>query len=188
VTGITLSPAQAGLARQRVADAGLSDRVDIRLQDFRELEGSFTKVASIEMIEAIGEPLLPAFFETIDRVLVPGGRACVQSILIPDARYRRYRSSPDWIERNVFPGCLIPSLGALTRAAGPLRIREVEHIGAHYGETLARWRAAFVAELHAVRALGFDERFVRTWDFYLASCEALFRAGLLEDAQLVVTR
>jgi cyclopropane-fatty-acyl-phospholipid synthase len=188
VTGITLSPAQAELARRRVAAAGLADRVEIRLQDFREVEGTFTKVASIEMIEAIGEPLLPTFFETVDRVLAPGGRACIQSILIPDARYRRYRTSPDWIERHVFPGCLIPSLGALTQAAGRLRIRNVEHVGRHYGETLARWRAAFDARLGAVRDQGFDERFIRTWDFYLASCEALFRAGLLDGAQLVVTR
>ncbi len=135
VTGITLSPAQAELARRRVADAGLADRVEIRLQDFREVEGTFTKVASIEMIEAIGEPLLPTFFETVDRVLAPGGRACIQSILIPDARYRRYRSSPDWIERYVFPGCLIPSLGALAQAAGPLRIRERR---AHRRATTAR--------------------------------------------------
>ena len=121
-------------------------------------------------------------------MLAPGGRACIQSILIPDERYRRYRSSPDWIERYVFPGCLIPSLGILTEAARPLRIRHVEHIGSHYGETLARWRAAFSAQLGAVRELGFDERFVRTWDFYLASCEALFRAELLQDAQIVVSR
>jgi cyclopropane-fatty-acyl-phospholipid synthase len=188
VTGLTLSPAQAELARRRVAAAGLADRVEIRLQDFREVEGTFTKVASIEMIEAIGEPLLPTFFETVDRVLAPGGRACIQSILIPDARYRRYRSSPDWIERYVFPGCLIPSLGALRGAVGPLRIREVDHIGVHYGETLARWRAAFHDRIDAVRELGFDDRFVRTWDFYLGSCEALFRAGLLDDAQLLVTR
>ena len=188
VTGITLSPAQAELARRRVAAAGLADRVEIRLQDFREVRERFTNVASIEMIEAIGEPLLPAFFETVDRVLAPGGRACIQSILIPDARYRSYRSSPDWIERHVFPGCLIPSLGALAQAAGPLRIRNVEHIGSHYGETLARWRTAFSARLDTVRQLGFDERFIRTWDFYLASCEALFRAGLVDDAQLVVTR
>jgi len=188
VTGITLSPAQAELASRRIAEAGLADRVEIRLEDFREVEGTFTKVASIEMIEAIGERLLPTFFETVDRLLAPGGRACIQSILIPDARYRRYRSSPDWIERHVFPGCLIPSLGALTAASGRLRIRGVEHIGRHYGETLARWRAAFHARLGAVREQGFDERFIRTWDFYLASCEALFRAGLLDDAQLVVTR
>ena len=188
VTGITLSPAQADLARRRVAEAGLADRVEVRVQDFREVEGVFTKVASIEMLEAIGEKLFASFFATIDRVLAPGGRACVQTILIPDARYRRYRSSPDWIERYVFPGCLIPSLGALAQAAGALHLHHFEEIGHHYGETLARWREAFLARLGEVRALGYDERFVRTWDFYLASCEALFRAGLLRDAQLVVTR
>lgn len=188
VTGITLSPAQAALARRRVAEAGLADRVEIRLQDFREVEGTFTKVASIEMLEAVGEKLFVPFFATVGRVLAPGGAACVQTILIPEERYRRYRASPDWIERHVFPGCLIPSLGALNRASGPLRILAVEEIGSHYADTLARWREAFLARLDDVRSLGFDERFVRTWDFYLASCEALFRAELLRDAQLVVAR
>ena len=134
------------------------------------------------------EKLFAPFFATIGRVLAPGGAACVQTILIPDERYRRYRASPDWIERHVFPGCLIPSLGALNRASGPLRILAVEEIGGHYADTLARWREAFLARLDDVRSLGFDERFVRTWDFYLASCEALFRAELLRDAQLMVAR
>ena len=188
VTGITLSPAQADGARRRVDEAGLSDRVEIRVQDFREVEGTFTKVASIEMLEAIGVRLFASYFATIDRVLAPGGRACVQTILVPDERWGRYRSNPDWVERYIFPGCLIPSLGALTQALGPLRIRNVEDIGAHYADTLARWRKTFLAATGEVRALGFDTRFVRTWDFYLASCQALFRAGLLQDAQLVVTR
>jgi cyclopropane-fatty-acyl-phospholipid synthase len=188
VTAITISPAQAELTRRRVAEAGLQHRVDVRLQDFREVEGTFTKVASIEMIEAIGERLLVPFFATIERVLAAGGRACVQSILVPDTRYRRYRASPDWIERYIFPGCLIPSLGVLAETSRPLRIRSVHHIGEHYAETLARWRTAFLGGLDEVRGLGFDERFVRTWDFYLASCQALFSAGLLDDAQLVLTR
>jgi cyclopropane-fatty-acyl-phospholipid synthase len=188
VTGLTLSPAQAELARRRIGEAGLSDRVEIKLQDFREVSGTFTKVASIEMIEAIGEALLPDYFAAIDRVLAPGGRACIQSILIPDERYRRYRASPDWIERYIFPGCLIPSLRVLARSAAPLRLLEVERIGQHYGETLSRWREAFLGRVDEVRGLGFDERFVRTWDFYLASCAALFRAELLDDAQLVVSR
>ena len=135
-----------------------------------------------------GEKLFAPFFATVGRVLARGGAACVQTILIPEERYRRYRASPDWIERHVFPGCLIPSLGALNRASGPLRILAVEEIGGHYADTLARWREAFLARLDDVRSLGFDERFVRTWDFYLASCEALFRAELLRDAQLVVAR
>ncbi|MGH3022954.1 MAG: class I SAM-dependent methyltransferase [Gaiellaceae bacterium] len=188
VTGITLSPAQAEVARRRVAEAGLADLVEIRVQDFREVEGVYTKVASIEMLEAIGEKLFASFFATLDRVLVPGGRACIQTILIPDSRWKRYRSSGDWIERYVFPGCLIPSLGAVAHATDRLRVDELEEIGQHYGETLARWRQAFLARADDVRGLGYDERFVRTWDFYLASCEALFRAGLLRDAQLVLTR
>jgi cyclopropane-fatty-acyl-phospholipid synthase len=188
VTSITLSDAQAELARARVAREGLGERVTIDVRDFREVRGTFTKVASIEMLEAVGERLFPAFFETIDRVLEPGGTACVQTILVPDGRYRRYRSSPDWIERYVFPGCLIPSLAALEQACGPLRIARVDDIGEHYGPTLERWRTAFLARVDDVRSLGYGERFVRTWDFYLASCEALFRAGLLRDAQLLLTR
>jgi cyclopropane-fatty-acyl-phospholipid synthase len=191
VTGITLSPAQAELARRRVAAAGLADRVEIRLQDFREVEGTFTKVASIEMIEAIGEKQFPVFFAACDRLLAPGGRACVQTILIPDHRWERYRRSPDWIERYVFPGCLIPSVTALGRAgagASRLGIVGVEEIGLHYAETLRRWRAAFLGQLDEVRALGYDDHFVRTWDFYLASCEAGFRTRALRDAQLVLER
>ncbi len=188
VTGITLSPAQAEVARSRIAAAGLTDRVEIVVRDFREVEGTYTAVASIEMLEAIGEQLFDDYFSTVDRVLAPGGRACVQTILIPDGRYRRYRASPDWIERYVFPGCLIPSLGALAHASGPLRILRTDEIGEHYAPTLAAWRERFLARLPEVRELGYDERFIRTWDFYLAACEALFRAGLLRDAQLVLAR
>ena len=188
VTGITLSEEQASLARTRVDDAGLGDLVEIRLQDFREVRGRFTKVASIEMLEAVGERLLAPYFSTVSDVLEPGGLACIQTILIPDERYARYRATPDWIERYVFPGCLIPSLGAIAESAGGLELVELEQIGSHYAETLARWRSRFLARVDEVRALGYDERFVRTWDFYLAACEALFRAGLLRDAQLVLQR
>jgi cyclopropane-fatty-acyl-phospholipid synthase len=188
VTGITLSAEQASLARQRVSDAGLGELVEIRLQDFREVRGRFTKVASIEMLEAVGERLLAPFFSTVSDVLEPGGLACIQTILIPDERYARYRATPDWIERYVFPGCLIPSLGAIADSAGGLELVELEQIGSHYAETLARWRSRFLARIDEVRALGYDERFLRTWDFYLAACEGLFRAGLLRDAQLVLRR
>ncbi len=188
VTGITLSAEQASLARERVDEAGLGGLVEIRLQDFREVRGRFTKVASIEMLEAVGERLLAPFFSKVTDVLEPGGLACIQSILVPDERYARYRATPDWIERYVFPGCLIPSLGAIAGAAGGLELVELEQIGGHYAETLACWRTRFLARLDEVRVLGYDERFVRTWDFYLAACEALFRAGLMRDAQLVLQR
>ncbi len=191
VTGVTISAEQAALARARVAAAGLAERVEIVERDFRRLEGRFSKVASIEMIEAIGERQWPTYFAVIDRLLAPGGRACLQSIVVPDDRFARYRATPDWIERYVFPGCLIPSLGALgaaMRSASTLAISEVEEIGPHYAATLRSWRLRFHAALPAVAALGYDARFMRIWDFYLASCEACFATGWLRDAQLVLTR
>ncbi|HSK17181.1 MAG TPA: cyclopropane-fatty-acyl-phospholipid synthase family protein [Gaiellaceae bacterium] len=191
VTGLTISSEQAALARERVAAAGLGDRVEILEEDYRTHEGSYTKIASIEMIEAIGEREFPRFFAACDRLLAPGGLACVQSILVPESRYERYRRSPDWIERYVFPGCLIPSLAALTSAmaeSSRLTLYGVEEIGPGYAETLRRWRERFLGSLDRVRALGYDERFVRTWDFYLAFCEAAFRTRALRDAQLVLTR
>lgn len=187
VTGLTISRAQAEVARERTR--GLD--VQILQQDFREHDGTYTKVASIEMLEAIGERQFDAYFAAIDRALEPDGIACVQTILVPDDRWDRYRRSPDWIERYIFPGCLIPSLSALARSAASasrLQILDVDEIGLHYAETLRQWRARFHERLDDVRALGYDERFVRTWDFYLAFCEAAFRVRALRDAQLTLTR
>ena len=187
VTGITISHEQALLARERTR--GLP--VEIVEQDYRTVEGRYTKVASIEMIEAIGADQFGTFFATIDRVLAPGGRAAVQTILVPDQRWERYRRTPDWIERYVFPGCLIPSLEALTRAtAGHSRlgVYGVDEIGEHYAETLRRWRASFHERIDEVRRLGYDRRFERTWDFYLAFCEAAFRLRELRDVQLLLGR
>jgi cyclopropane-fatty-acyl-phospholipid synthase len=190
VTGLTISAAQAGLARARVADAGLSDRVRILEQDYRQVEGRFTKIASIEMLEAIGEKQYETYFAACDRLLAPGGRACIQTILVPDARWDRYRKTPDWIERYVFPGCLIPSLGALTQAlrGTTLHLTNLEEIGTNYAETLRRWRSRFHGRFGDVAQLGYDERFQRTWDFYLAFCEAAFRTRTLLDAQLLLER
>jgi cyclopropane-fatty-acyl-phospholipid synthase len=191
VTGLTLSPAQAEIARARVREAGLDDRVRIVEEDYRAHSGSYTKLASIEMIEAIGEKQFPVFFAACDRLLARGGRACVQTILIPDHRWNRYRRSPDWIERYVFPGCLIPSLASLggaAAAASRLTFTDVEEIGVHYAETLRRWRATFLERLDEVHGLGYDDHFVRTWDFYLACCEAGFRTRALRDAQIVLER
>jgi cyclopropane-fatty-acyl-phospholipid synthase len=187
VTGLTISREQATLARERTR--GLP--VEILEQDYRTVSGTFTKVVSVEMIEAIGADQFGTFFATIDRVLAPGGLAAVQTILIPDQRWERYRRTPDWIERYVFPGCLIPSLEALTHAAAHhsrLGIYGVEEIGEHYAETLRRWRTSFHERIDDVRLLGYDRRFERTWDFYLAFCEAAFRMRALRDAQLLLAR
>ena len=191
VTAVTISPAQARLARERVRDAGLDALVDVVERDFRELRGTYTKIASIEMLEAVGERLWRPFFAACDRLLAPAGRACIQTILVPDERFARYRANVDWIEQYVFPGCLIPSLEALRSACAEvstLGLERVEEIGSSYVPTLRAWRERFHARVADVRRLGYDERFVRTWDFYLASCEALFRVGLLRDAQLELAR
>jgi len=191
VTGLTISAEQAKLARERVANKGLRDRIEIVEQDYREHDGRYTKVASIEMLEAIGEKQFGTYFSTIDRVLERGGIACVQTILIPDDRWERYRKTPDWIEQYIFPGCLIPSLTALTRAAtasSRLTILDVDEIGPHYAETLRRWRENIHERIGDVRALGYDRTFERTWDFYLAFCEAGFRLRALRDVQLTLSR
>lgn len=191
VTAVTISAQQAALARERVARAGLGGRVEIVERDYRLLEGSYTKVASIEMLEAIGADQWPVYFAAIDRLLAPGGRACIQTILVPDERFARYRTTPDWIERYVFPGCLIPAPGALAAAAegaSTLRLQGMESIGQSYAVTLREWRRRFHASIERVRELGYDPRFERIWEFYLASCEACFATGWLDDAQLLYGR
>ena len=152
---------------------------------------AYSKVGSIEMLEAIGEKQFGTYFAAIDRLLEPRGAACVQTILVPDDRWEHYRRKPDWIERYVFPGCLIPSLSALAAASARhsrLMIHAVEEIGPSYAETLRRWRESFESRLPEVRALGYDRRFERTWRFYLAYCEAAFRTRSLRDVQLTLRR
>lgn len=194
VTGITLSTGQAALARERVAREGLSDRVEIRLADYRDLPGegrTYDRVVSIEMLEAVGEGFLDGYFEVVDRLLAPEGIAVIQSITVPDDRYARYRRRPDFIQKHVFPGSHCPSVGAIVAAvAGRSRllVHHLEDIGAHYAETLRRWRQAFLGSLPRVAELGYDERFVRLWDFYLAYCEGGFATRHLGDVQLVLTR
>jgi cyclopropane-fatty-acyl-phospholipid synthase len=191
VTGVTISEEQHALATRRVADAGLSDRVTILLQDYRTLDGEFTKIASIEMFEAIGEAEFDTFFATCDRLLAPGGTACIQTIAIPDQRFERYRRTTDWIQEYIFPGSLIPSLEAVVRSmtrSSELIVRGVEDIGINYAETLRRWRLRFAENEDAVRRLGYGEDFIRTWRFYLSFCEAAFRTRALLDYQLVFTR
>ncbi len=191
VTGVTLSEEQAGLARERVSEAGLDELVDIRVIDYRHVEGSFDRIVSIEMLEAVGHRYLGAFFATVDRLLAPDGLAAVQVITIPEQRYDHYRRRPDFIQRYIFPGGHLPSLQAMTGAMGDsseLFVEEVENIGPHYAETLRRWRERFTANGAAVRALGFDDTFVRMWEFYLAYCEAAFLARYINDLQLVLTR
>ncbi|MCL4810093.1 MAG: cyclopropane-fatty-acyl-phospholipid synthase family protein [Thermoanaerobaculia bacterium] len=194
VTGVTLSLEQAAWARERVVREGLSDRVEIRLADYRDLPGegtSYDRVVSIEMLEAVGYRFLPAYFEAVDRLLAPEGIAVIQAITVPDDRHERLLRRPDFIQKHVFPGSPCPSVGAVAAAVAArsrLLIHHLEDVGAHYAETLRRWRAAFLASRTRVRELGYDERFVRLWDFYLAYCEGAFASRYVGDVQLVLTR
>jgi len=186
VTTITISEEQAKLARERVAAAGLTDRVSVELRDYREVQGEFDAIVSIEMLEAVGHEYFPAFFETCDRVLRRGGRIGLQSITYPDARYEDQRRGANWIQKYIFPGGLLPSLAVIERATHrtSLLVTGVTDIGPHYAPTLRAWREKFMANLEAVRSLGFDERFVRMWEYYLALCEAGFAAGIFQDVQI----
>jgi cyclopropane-fatty-acyl-phospholipid synthase len=188
VTGLTLSTEQLGYARARLADAGLA--AELRLQDYRDVGGSYDGIASIEMFEAVGEAYWPSFFAALNRCLVPGGRACVQSIVIADALFERYRRGTDFIQQYIFPGGMLPSPSAFRAQAARAGLQIVaEHaFGADYARTLASWRQRFLARLDAVRALGFDERFIRIWDFYLGYCEAAFACGNTDVIQFTLVR
>lgn len=187
VTSLTLSTEQAVEARRRVEAAGLSDRVEIRLQDYRDVEGVFDHVVSVEMIEAVGHEFLPVYVETVGRLLARGGRFALQAITIPDERYGSYVKSSDFIRKHIFPGGHLPSPGLLAELVGrhsSLRLVDELEFGRDYAETLRRWRDAFVANRSRVTGLGFDEVFFRKWLYYLAYCEAGFDTGLIHVRQL----
>lgn len=178
VTGITISQAQLDYAQPRIAAAGLQDRVELKLQDYRDLDGQFDHLVSIEMFEAVGEAYWPGYFAMVRDRLRPGGRAVVQTITIAEAKFERYRAGTDFIQQYIFPGGVLPSPRRFSEvAAGAgLAVGEMHCFGLDYAETLQRWHRQFNSMAGQVRAQGFDERFMRTWRFYLAYCEAGFRA------------
>lgn len=186
VTAITISRQQYEHARAAVAAADLADRVSVELRDYRTLEGSFDKILSIEMLEAVGYTYLPQYFAACARLLRPGGTLAIQIITMPDARFDAYRKRVDWMQTYIFPGSLIPSLPAIARVAAGFRITRSEDIGPHYAPTLRAWRQRFVAQLPRVREL-FDEPFIRTWLLYLAFSEAAFAERTLHNHQLLLT-
>lgn len=190
VTAITVSREQFELASARVAAEGLADRVAIEYRDYRTLAGTYDKIVSIEMLEAVGYEYLPQFFAICARSLAHGGRLAVQTISMPDDRFDAYRRRVDWMQTYIFPGTLIPSLGAIRAASRPagLRLARTDDIGPHYAPTLRAWRDRFLAALPEVRALGFDTPFVRTWLLYLAFSEAAFAERTLGDHQLLFER
>jgi cyclopropane-fatty-acyl-phospholipid synthase len=191
VTSVTVSREQHALARQRVAAAGLDHLVDIQLRDYRDVTGQFDRVVSIEMIEAVGREFWPAFFGKIDEVLAPGGRVGIQAITMVDHRFDEYVRHCDWIQKYIFPGGLLPCLRevcAVAAAHTRLGVVGVEDRPLDYARTLQLWRARFFERLDTVRALGFDQRFVRMWEYYLATCEAAFRTRNLGLLHLTLAR
>ncbi len=189
VTGITISQAQLQLAQERVKAAGLTDRIELRLMDYRHLEGQYDRIVSIEMLEAVGHEYFELFFRKCAEVLKPGGRLVLQVITIPDERYEAYRRSPDWIQKHIFPGGVLPSRAILATAMGKaagLRVERADSIGRHYPATLRAWRQGFNASAEDLNRMGFDAAFQRKWNYYFAYCEAGFATGYIDDWQLVL--
>jgi cyclopropane-fatty-acyl-phospholipid synthase len=191
VTTTTISAQQYALAQQRIEAAGLQDRVTLLMQDYRELDGQYDKLVSIEMIEAVGHQFYDAYFSQCARLLKPHGQMLLQGITITDQRFEAAANSVDFIQRYIFPGSTIPSVTALldsaTRASD-LRLFHLEDIGPHYATTLARWRENFFANIDRVRALGYGEEFIRMWEFYLCYCEGGFAERALGDAQMLLVK
>ena len=189
VTTITISREQAALARDRF-DAEEVD-VDLQLLDYREIQGEFDAIVSVEMIEAVGEEYWPTYFATIDRHLAPGGKVCIQAITMDHHRYLATRHSYGWIQKYIFPGGLIPSLEVIDASLADhttLAVTDRRSLGSDYARTLRLWRDTFNANWPAINAQGFDETFRRMWEFYLAYCEAGFATGYLNVYQLQMSR
>ncbi len=191
VTSITLSAQQAELANERIKELGLDDLAHVEVRDYRDVRGEFDAIVSIEMIEAVGEQFWPSYFTTIDQRLAPGGRVAVQAILMSHERMLATRNSYGWIQKHIFPGGLIPSIRAIEEVCAEhtgLRITDRRELGVHYAETLRRWRTTFNANWDQIEAIRYDENFRRTWEFYLAYCEAGFASRYLGVSQIRMIR
>ena len=191
ITGVTLSTEQLAFARERMQRFGVQDRADLRLQDYRDIaDEPFDAICSIEMVEAVGREYWPTYFASVAKLLKPGGRACVQSIVIDDALFERYVASTDFILQYIFPGGCLPcprEFRAQARAAG-LEVVDEYAFGPDYAETLRRWRDAFLAERERVMVAGFDQRFMLIWEFYLAYCEAAFDERNIDVVQYTLQK
>jgi cyclopropane-fatty-acyl-phospholipid synthase len=191
VTTTTISPAQYALACERIRTAGLADRVEVLLADYRDLRGRYDKVVSIEMIEAVGWQYYETYFAKVSQLLAPDGLALIQSITIADHRYEFARRSVDFIQKYIFPGCTIPSIGALCNAvmrASDLRLFHLEDIGPHYARTLRLWRERFLSRRCDMHALGHSEEFCRLWEFYFSYCEGGFEERAISDVQMLLVK
>ncbi len=191
VTTVTVSRRQHEAVQAKIRETGLSDRVEVRFQDYRKIKGQFDKIVSVEMVEAVGHKHLPDFFAVAEKCLKQDGLFGVQVITCADHRYDLLRRDVDWTQKHIFPGSLIPSLGALTDAAretSSFQMHSLHDLGKSYARTLAEWRNRFNANLDCIRSLGFDEQFVRAWNYYFSYCEAAFDTRHISVKQIVFTR
>ncbi|MGD8941804.1 MAG: cyclopropane-fatty-acyl-phospholipid synthase family protein [Desulfobacterales bacterium] len=191
VTTTTISEQQFKLAQQRIADCGVADRIELVMKDYRDLKGQYSKLVSIEMIEAVGHHYLDAYFKSCSRLLKPDGMMLLQAITIADQVFERHKRSVDFIKRYIFPGSCIPSIAAITASIArvtDLRLFHLEDITPHYAKTLARWREQFFRNIDDVKRLGYSEAFIRMWDFYLSYCEAGFAERYIGDVQMLFNK
>jgi len=191
VTTTTISGQQFKLAKQRIADSGVADRIDLVMKDYRDLKGKFSKLVSIEMIEAVGHHYLDAYFRSCSRLLKPDGMMLLQAITIADQLFEHHKRSVDFIKRYIFPGSCIPSIAAITASiakATDLRLFHLEDITPHYAKTLACWRKQFFDNIDDVKGLEYSEAFIRMWDYYFSYCEAGFAERYIGDVQMLFTK
>jgi cyclopropane-fatty-acyl-phospholipid synthase len=191
VVGVTLSTEQLGFAQERMQKLGRADRADLRLQDYRDInDAPFDAICSIEMVEAVGRAYWPTYFQSVQRLLKPGGRACVQSIVIDDVHFDRYIKGTDFIQQYIFPGGCLPCPREFRAQAALAGLEVVDEFafGRDYARTLAIWRESFLHEKDRVLQLGFDQRFLRIWEFYLAYCEAAFEQGSIDVVQYTLRK
>ncbi len=191
VTTTTISQQQYEYARALFQREGVADRIDLRLEDYRHLQGQFDKAVSIEMFEAVGLAYYDTYFSAVDRLLKPGGRFLLQTITMNERRFPDYIRQSDWIQKHIFPGAELASVSRILASLGrctALNLHHLEDIGLHYAHTLRAWRTAFHQHLDEVRSQGFDETFIRMWDYYLAYCEGAFTERFIGDAQLLLAK
>ncbi|MCS6884351.1 MAG: cyclopropane-fatty-acyl-phospholipid synthase family protein [Acidobacteriota bacterium] len=191
ITAITISEQQYEYAVRRVQEAGLDSRVRILLCDYREVKGEFDRIVSIEMLEAVGHKYLSSFFRKCHELLKKDGILGLQVIICPDSRYKSLRRGVDWIQKHIFPGSLLPSIAAINKAindTGDMYLHGLEEMGLHYAKTLATWRDNFNANLPDIYSLGFNEKFVRKWNYYFSYCEAAFRMRNINVVQMIYSR
>ncbi len=191
ITTVTISEEQHKFVKDLIREEGLESRIEIRMQDYRQITGAYDKIVSIEMLEAVGDKYFETYFDTCHKVLKKNGLLALQMITCPDSRYAQLRDNVDWIQKHIFPGSLLPSIARVQEAlrkTGDLQLHDLEDMGAFYSETLKRWHENFNRSLDQISEIGFDEAFVRKWNYYFQYCEAAFRARNISVVQAVYAR